>query len=170
MKASLLLVLVCVAVLAAGARADAPGEPEALVRKVQEFAQKATAMAKTAFGTVQESEVAQQARCAPAPPPARAPGPAAPPPAGEPGRSPALSPLPLQAVAGGQRRAGEAAAGLAEGAAGGALDADTGRVALPGAGRGPAGPGSPRLPPPRCGSCNKAALKRTAVVASLGGR
>ncbi|KAM7082827.1 apolipoprotein C-III [Ciconia maguari] len=62
MKASLLLVLVCVAVLAAGARADAPGEPEALVRKVQEFAQKATAMAKTAFGTVQESEVAQQAR------------------------------------------------------------------------------------------------------------
>ncbi|KAF1663716.1 Apolipoprotein C-III, partial [Aptenodytes patagonicus] len=62
MKVSLLLVLVCTAVLAAGARADAPGEPEALVRKVQEYAQKATAMAKTAFSMVQESEVAQQAR------------------------------------------------------------------------------------------------------------
>ncbi|KAM6370449.1 apolipoprotein C-III [Pluvialis apricaria] len=62
MKASLLLTLVCTAVLAAGARADSPGEPETLVRKVQEYAQKATAMAKTAFTMVQESEAAQQAR------------------------------------------------------------------------------------------------------------
>ncbi|NXJ97412.1 APOC3 protein, partial [Corythaixoides concolor] len=62
MKASLLLALVCVAVLVAGARADTPEEPEALVRKVQEYAQKATAMAKSAFGMVQESEVAQHAR------------------------------------------------------------------------------------------------------------
>ncbi|XP_075028805.1 apolipoprotein C-III [Calonectris borealis] len=62
MKASLLLVLVCTAVLAAGARADAPREPEALVRRVQEYAQKASAMAKTAFSSVQESEAAQQAR------------------------------------------------------------------------------------------------------------
>ncbi|KAM6045118.1 apolipoprotein C-III isoform 2-T2 [Theristicus caerulescens] len=62
MKASLLLALVCVAVLAAGARADAPEEPEALVRKVQEYAQKATAAAKSAFSMVQESEAAQQAR------------------------------------------------------------------------------------------------------------
>ncbi|XP_014805035.1 PREDICTED: apolipoprotein C-III [Calidris pugnax] len=62
MKASLLLALVCMAVLAAGARADTPGEPEALLRKVQEYAQKATAMAKNAFSRVQESEVAQQAR------------------------------------------------------------------------------------------------------------
>ncbi|XP_075579533.1 apolipoprotein C-III [Pelecanus crispus] len=61
MKASLLLVLGCVAVLAAGARADTAEEPEVL-RKVQEYAQKATAMAKTAFSTLQESEVAQQAR------------------------------------------------------------------------------------------------------------
>ncbi|NXE78864.1 APOC3 protein, partial [Cochlearius cochlearius] len=62
MKASLLLVLGCAAVLAAGARADAPEEPEALVRKVQEYAQKATAMAKTALSSVRESEAAQQAR------------------------------------------------------------------------------------------------------------
>ncbi|NXK25071.1 APOC3 protein, partial [Arenaria interpres] len=62
MKASLLLALVCTAVLAAGARADTPGQPEALVRKVQEYAQKATAMAKSAFSMVQESEAAQQAR------------------------------------------------------------------------------------------------------------
>ncbi|XP_068274561.1 apolipoprotein C-III [Nyctibius grandis] len=62
MKASLLLALVCTAVLAAGARADTPDEPEALVRKVQELAQKATAMAKSAFSAVHESEAAQQAR------------------------------------------------------------------------------------------------------------
>ncbi|XP_049656480.1 apolipoprotein C-III [Accipiter gentilis] len=62
MKASLLLALVCTTVLVAGARADTPGEPETLVRKVQEYAQKATAMAKTAFSMVQESDVAQQAR------------------------------------------------------------------------------------------------------------
>ncbi|KAM6115751.1 apolipoprotein C-III [Phoenicopterus ruber ruber] len=62
MKASLLLALVCTAVLAAGARADAPEEPEALVRKVQEYAQKATTMAKSALRMVQESEAVQQAR------------------------------------------------------------------------------------------------------------
>ncbi|NWH47094.1 APOC3 protein, partial [Fregata magnificens] len=62
MKASLLLALSCVAVLVAGARANTPGEPEPLVKKVQEYAQKATAMAKTALSTVQESEMAQQAR------------------------------------------------------------------------------------------------------------
>ncbi|XP_029878244.1 apolipoprotein C-III [Aquila chrysaetos chrysaetos] len=62
MKASLLLALVCTAVLVAGARDDAPREPEMLVRKVQEYAQKATAMAKTAFSMVQESDAAQQAR------------------------------------------------------------------------------------------------------------
>ncbi|XP_010573393.1 PREDICTED: apolipoprotein C-III [Haliaeetus leucocephalus] len=62
MKASLLLALVCTAVLVARARADTPGEPETLVRKVQEYAQKATAMAKTAFSMVQESDAAQQAR------------------------------------------------------------------------------------------------------------
>ncbi|NXD86619.1 APOC3 protein, partial [Halcyon senegalensis] len=58
MKASILLLLACAAVLAAGARADAPGEPEALVRKVQEYAQKV----KSAFSSLQESEAAQQAR------------------------------------------------------------------------------------------------------------
>ncbi|NWX46630.1 APOC3 protein, partial [Steatornis caripensis] len=62
MKTSLLLALVCTAVLAAGARADAPEEPEALLTKVQEYARKATAMAKNAFSTLEESEAAQQAR------------------------------------------------------------------------------------------------------------
>ncbi|CAM9818062.1 unnamed protein product [Bubo scandiacus] len=62
MKASLLLVLGCVAVLAAGARAETPGEPEVLLQKVREYAQKATAVAKTALSAVQESEAAQQAR------------------------------------------------------------------------------------------------------------
>ncbi|NXN30076.1 APOC3 protein, partial [Nycticryphes semicollaris] len=62
MKASLLLALVCTAVLAAGARADTPREPETLVRKVQVYAQKATAMAKSALSMVQESEAAQLTR------------------------------------------------------------------------------------------------------------
>ncbi|NXM74574.1 APOC3 protein, partial [Serilophus lunatus] len=62
MKASLLLLLACTAVLAVGARANTPEEPKALVQKVQELAQKATAMAKDAFSRVRDSEVAQQAR------------------------------------------------------------------------------------------------------------
>ncbi|NXP15807.1 APOC3 protein, partial [Thinocorus orbignyianus] len=62
MKASLLLALVCTAVLAAGARADTPRDPETLVKKVQEYTQKATAMAKSALSMVQESEAAQLAR------------------------------------------------------------------------------------------------------------
>ncbi|XP_027737177.1 apolipoprotein C-III [Empidonax traillii] len=62
MKVSLLLLLACTAVLAVGARADTPGEPKALVQKVQELAQKASAMAKDAFSRVRESEAAQQAR------------------------------------------------------------------------------------------------------------
>ncbi|XP_030361532.1 apolipoprotein C-III [Strigops habroptila] len=62
MRVSLLLLLACTAVLAAQARADASGGPEALVQKVQEYAQKASAMAKSALSRVQESEVAQQAR------------------------------------------------------------------------------------------------------------
>ncbi|XP_053852803.1 apolipoprotein C-III [Vidua macroura] len=62
MKASLLFLLACAAVLAVGARADSPEEPKALVQKVQELAQKATAMAKDAFSRVRESEAAQQAR------------------------------------------------------------------------------------------------------------
>ncbi|NWV45608.1 APOC3 protein, partial [Daphoenositta chrysoptera] len=61
MKASLLFLLACTAVLAVGARADTPEEPKALVQKVQELAQKATAMAKDAFSRVRESEAAQQA-------------------------------------------------------------------------------------------------------------
>ncbi|NXM31819.1 APOC3 protein, partial [Oxyruncus cristatus] len=62
MKASLLLLLACTAVLAVTARADAPEEPKALVQKVQELAQKASAMAKDVFSRVRESEAAQQAR------------------------------------------------------------------------------------------------------------
>lgn len=68
--------------------------------------------------------------------------------------------LPSQAVAGGQGGAGEAAAVPA-------LDADASLVAPPGAGGGPAGLGSPRLPVRTRGSCNKA-LKQTAVAASWG--
>ncbi|NWS22541.1 APOC3 protein, partial [Pachyramphus minor] len=62
MKASLLLLFACTAVLAVVARADTPEEPKALVQKVQELAQKASAMAKDAFSRVHESEAAQQAR------------------------------------------------------------------------------------------------------------
>ncbi|NXM38285.1 APOC3 protein, partial [Gymnorhina tibicen] len=62
MKASLLFLLTCAAVLAVGAGAETSEEPKALVQKVQELAQKATAMAKDAFSRVRESEVAQQAR------------------------------------------------------------------------------------------------------------
>ncbi|RLV93769.1 hypothetical protein DV515_00013373 [Chloebia gouldiae] len=62
MKASLLFLLACTAVLAVGARADSPEEPKALVQKVQELAQKATDMAKDAFSRVRESEAAKQAR------------------------------------------------------------------------------------------------------------
>ncbi|XP_066059537.1 apolipoprotein C-III [Chamaea fasciata] len=62
MKASLLFLLACTAVLAVGARASTPEEPKALVQKVQELAQKATDMAKDAFSRVRDSEAAQQAR------------------------------------------------------------------------------------------------------------
>ncbi|XP_038017153.1 apolipoprotein C-III [Motacilla alba alba] len=62
MKAPLLFLLACAAVLAVGARADSPEEPKALAQKVQELAEKATAMAKDAFSRVRESEAAQQAR------------------------------------------------------------------------------------------------------------
>ncbi|XP_057240847.1 apolipoprotein C-III [Malurus melanocephalus] len=61
MKASLLFLLACTAVLAVGARADSPEEPK-LVHKVQELAHKATAMAKDAFSRVRESDAARQAR------------------------------------------------------------------------------------------------------------
>nr|XP_054503296.1 mucin-19-like isoform X2 [Agelaius phoeniceus] len=63
MKASLLFLLACTAVLALGARADTSEEPKALVQKVQELAQKVSAMTKDAFSRVRESEAAQQARC-----------------------------------------------------------------------------------------------------------
>uniref|UniRef100_A0A8D0EII9 Apolipoprotein C-III n=1 Tax=Strix occidentalis caurina TaxID=311401 RepID=A0A8D0EII9_STROC len=87
MKASLLLVLGCAAVLVVGARKGG-----VLLQKVREYAQKATAVAKTALSTVQELEAAQQARCPPPPaPPTWAPGPRAPLPAGD----PALSNPPL---------------------------------------------------------------------------
>ncbi|NXH13042.1 APOC3 protein, partial [Bucco capensis] len=62
MKASILLLLACTALLAAGARADTAEETQLLVKRVQEYAQKATAMVKSAFSSVQESEAAQQAR------------------------------------------------------------------------------------------------------------
>ncbi|XP_068773030.1 apolipoprotein C-III [Struthio camelus] len=62
MKVSLLLALLCTAMLAAGARAEAPGEPAALVRKVQEYVQQATEVARSVLTTVRESETAQQAR------------------------------------------------------------------------------------------------------------
>ncbi|NWY35540.1 APOC3 protein, partial [Pheucticus melanocephalus] len=62
MKASLLFLLACAAVLALGARADSSEDSKALVQKVQELAQKVSAMTKDAFSRVRESEAAQQAR------------------------------------------------------------------------------------------------------------
>ncbi|NWS82867.1 APOC3 protein, partial [Toxostoma redivivum] len=62
MKASLLFLLACTAVLALGARADTPGEPKALVQKVQELAQKASAMAKDVYSRARDSEAVRQAR------------------------------------------------------------------------------------------------------------
>ncbi|KAM7030377.1 apolipoprotein C-III isoform 1-T1 [Acridotheres tristis] len=64
MKASLLFLLACTAVLAVGASkgADAPEEPKALVQKVQELAQKATAMAKDVYSKARDSEAVRQAR------------------------------------------------------------------------------------------------------------
>lgn len=196
MKASLLFLLACTAVLAVGASkgrglrrrraqgagghtrggaaagphaprptrlvlagADTPEEPKVLVQKVQELAQKATAMAKEAINRVRGSEAAQQARC-PRTPPALSPSMSlspslslfpSPGAGGDPGQSPALTPcppLPVQAVAVGQRGAGQAAAGVAQGKAGGALEEDSGPVASPGLPRNSWGrdpPGSPLL-------------------------
>ncbi|XP_062450637.1 apolipoprotein C-III [Rhea pennata] len=62
MKVSLLLALVCTAVLAAGARAEAPAEPAALTATVREYVQQAADVARSVLATVQESEAAQQAR------------------------------------------------------------------------------------------------------------
>ncbi|XP_040390074.1 apolipoprotein C-III [Anas acuta] len=62
MKVSVLLLLVCVAVLAVGARADTPDDTDTVVRKVQEYVKQATDVVKSVFTTVQESEAAQQAR------------------------------------------------------------------------------------------------------------
>uniref|UniRef100_A0A8C5J105 Uncharacterized protein n=1 Tax=Junco hyemalis TaxID=40217 RepID=A0A8C5J105_JUNHY len=45
------------------AGADSPEDSKALVQKVQELAQKVSAMTKDAFSRVRESEAAQQARC-----------------------------------------------------------------------------------------------------------
>ncbi|NWH76726.1 APOC3 protein, partial [Piaya cayana] len=44
------------------AGADSPREPESLVKKMQELAQKASSMAKSALSIVRESEVAQKTR------------------------------------------------------------------------------------------------------------
>ncbi|NXK48803.1 APOC3 protein, partial [Chauna torquata] len=62
MKVSVLLLLICAAVLVVGARAEAPNETDTVVRKVQEYVKQATEVVKTVFTTVQESEAAQQAR------------------------------------------------------------------------------------------------------------
>uniref|UniRef100_A0A8C9EGH7 Apolipoprotein C-III n=1 Tax=Pavo cristatus TaxID=9049 RepID=A0A8C9EGH7_PAVCR len=52
MKVSILLLLICTAILAT----------EVVVKKVQEYVKQATEAVKTAFTTVHESEAAQQAR------------------------------------------------------------------------------------------------------------
>ncbi|NXI34884.1 APOC3 protein, partial [Galbula dea] len=62
MKVSILFLLACMALLAVGARADTPEEPQTLVKKMKQYAEKATDMVKTAFNSVQESEAVQQAR------------------------------------------------------------------------------------------------------------
>ncbi|XP_042738429.1 apolipoprotein C-III [Lagopus leucura] len=62
MKVSILFLLICTAILAVGARADAPDKTDVVVKKVQEYVKQATEAVKTAFTTVQESEAAQQAR------------------------------------------------------------------------------------------------------------
>ncbi|XP_021231718.1 apolipoprotein C-III-like isoform X2 [Numida meleagris] len=62
MKVSILLLLVCTAILAVGARADAPDKTDEMVKKVQEYVKQAAEAVKTAFTTVNESEAAQQAR------------------------------------------------------------------------------------------------------------
>lgn len=116
------------------------------MQKVQELAQKATAMAKDVYSRARESEALRQARC-PRTPPALSlslsPSPR------EPGQVSTLTPRSpaLQAVAVGQRGAGEAAAGVAQGAAGGAAEEESGCVASPGTARGLSGLGTPRLPP-----------------------
>lgn len=74
------------------AGADTSEQPETLVKKVQEYAQKASAMVKGAFNTLQESDVAQQARCPPHSSSAWAPTLATLLPAREPGGCPVLSP------------------------------------------------------------------------------
>lgn len=144
------------------AGASPPEEPKALVQKVQELAQKATDMAKDAFSRVRDSEAAQQARCLRTPPalslsPSLSLFPGA-------GGEPVLTlsrPLPVQAVAVGQRGVGEAAAGVAQGKAGRALEEDSGPVASPGTARELLGLGTPPAPSRCRGALNKAGLTQT---------